>query len=182
MKRVILTALVLLFTLTTQAQFYAGGSLGWWREGGTHHKHFSLLPEVGYQWSERLSFGAVAGFHKSHTEKIKEVVPAGENGTLTNSFEMQPYVRYNLLIAGPVNLFVEGTVALATSKTTGQKSVNSFRAGLRPGVSVALGKRFYATAHTGFLGYADSESGLYRDGIGFDFSGRELNFGLFYRF
>lgn len=182
MKKAILTALILLFTTTAHAQFYAGGRAGWWRDGETHQKRFTLQPEVGYEWNERISVGAVVGYYHDHTEFVKETTLAGEGTTTTRSFEFAPYLRYSLLKAGPVSLFVDGTVALASSKTTSQNSRNSFRIGARPGVSVALGKDFYAVAHAGFVGYADSETGLYRAGAGFNFSGNQLLFGMYYKF
>ena len=182
MRKFILTLFALLFALTGSAQFYAGGRLGWWRDGEIHHKRFSIQPEVGYEWNDCLSFGAVIGYYKDRTPLVKESMPAGEAGTVTNSFEFAPYVRYNVLKAGPVCLFVDGTVSFASSKTFSQKSRNSFRIGARPGVSVALGKDFYAVAHAGFVGYAESKAGLYRAGVGFDLSGNELTAGLFYRF
>ncbi|MBR1838638.1 MAG: outer membrane beta-barrel protein [Bacteroidaceae bacterium] len=182
MKKTILTLFALLFVLTSNAQFYAGGRLGWWRDGNSHDKRFTIQPEVGYEWNDCLSFGAVVGFYKDKTQLVKEAAPAGEQNTITRSFEFSPYVRYNVVKAGPVNLFVDGTVGFATSRTASQASRNSFRIGARPGVSVALGKSFSAVAHIGFVGYADSETGLYRDGAGIDLSGNELTFGVFYRF
>ncbi|MBP3227744.1 MAG: outer membrane beta-barrel protein [Bacteroidaceae bacterium] len=183
MKRTLLTALVLLTsTLGASAQFYAGGRLGWWRDGDTHHKRFTIQPEVGYQWNEELTFGALFGYYNDRSPRVKENPLPGDDATTTRSFELSPYVRYTALQAGPVELFTDFTVGFATSKTTAQQSRNSFRVGFRPGVSVALGKSFYAVAHTGFLGYADSEVGLYRDGFGFDISRNDLTFGIFYRF
>ena len=182
MKKSVLTALVLLFSLTASAQFYAGGRLGWWRDGDTHHKRFTIQPEVGYEWNERLSFGALFGYYHDRSLLVKENPLPDDGGTTTRSFELSPYVRYSVLKAGPVAVFVDGTVGFATSKTGSDNSRNSFRIGARPGVSIALGKDFYAVAHAGFVGDAASEVGLYRDGIGFDLSGNALTFGLYYRF
>ncbi len=182
MKKTLLTVLLFLFTLTGSAQFYAGGRLGWWRDGETHHKRFTIQPEVGYEWNECISFGALFGYYKDRSQFVKENPLPSDANTITRSFELSPYVRYKVIKAGSVNLFIDGTVGFATSKTSSDASRNSFRIGLRPGVSVALGKDFYAVAHAGFVGYADSDVGLYRNGIGFDISGNELTFGMFYRF
>lgn len=181
MKKSVLTALALFLATTACAQFYAGGRVGWWRDGETHNKRFTIQPEVGYEWSECLSLGAVFGFYKDRTELVKENPLSSEAATITRSFEFSPYIRYSVVRYGSISVFVDGTVGLATSRTDGAKSRNSFRIGARPGVSIALGKDFYAVAHAGFVGYADSETGLYRNGFGFH-AGGNLTLGMFYRF
>jgi len=181
-KKCLLTVFALLVTASASAQFYAGGRLGWWRDGETHNKRFTIQPEVGYEWNDRISVGALMGFYKDKSKLVKETPLAGEENLITRSFEFSPYLRYSVLKAGPVSLFMDGTIGFATSKTDGQKSRNSFRVGVRPGVSVAVGKDFYAVAHAGFVGYADSEVGLYHNGVGIDVSGNELTFGMYYRF
>mgnify|MGYP005911981193 CR=1 FL=1 len=65
-------------------------------------------------------------------------------------------------------------------------SFNSWEVGIKPGLSIALNSKLNFITHFGFLGYRDTDEGSAKswgkDGLGFDFSGNNLTFGLNYHF
>lgn len=182
MKKILLTALVAIFTLTASAQVYVGGSAALWRDYNANETTFKLIPEIGYNLSDQWAIGVEIGYLHNY-----------DNGTKSNGVTIAPYARYTALQWGAVRLFFDGGFGFNTYKTkweVGNKTVksdpyNAWEIGIKPGLAVSLGKNIDFVAHLGFLGYRDSDDKARtfgRDGLGFDFDANNLSFGLNYKF
>lgn len=182
MKKFLLTALVALLSLTASAQIYVGGQVGFWRDYNENQTNFNLVPEVGYELSDKWAIGLNVGYVYNY-----------DNGVKANGAVVAPYARFTAAQWGPVRLFLDGGFGFNTYKTkydVGNKTVtsdayNAWEVGIKPGVAVALAKNVEFIAHFGFLGYRDSDDNAARfgkDGFGFQLDGNNLSFGLNYKF
>ncbi len=175
MKKLLLTAVVALVTLSANAQVYAGGSVAFWRNfnGSENVTTFSLKPEVGYNLSDNLAIGVALGYEYEYYQ-----------GGKWNGLSVNPYARYTFAEFGPVKLFADGGFEFETGKWKDADSESYWGVGVKPGVAVNLTEQLSFVAHLGFVGYRDSNDHAYKggDGIGFDLSGNDLSFGLYYNF
>ena len=108
MKKIILTTLVAVASLSASAQFYVGGAIGFQtsKSGEKDAKAqnvFTLSPEIGYDINEKWTVGADLNFQFANQKK-------GEN----LGFEV--YGRYNYLKTGIATLFVELGVGYSSNK------------------------------------------------------------------
>lgn len=183
MKKFFVAAIVALMAVCVNAQnIYVGGSIGAWRDGAEKQTNINILPEIGYNVDETISVGTTIGWDWTH-----------QKGYDLNLFKLAPYLRYNVVKAGKVNLFVDGGVDLGfgSAKEDGESSSTAvtYGIGFKPGVSYALSDHCSLVAHFGFLGYMDGNNAAkdaasvvgYKYGWGFDFS-NSLSFGFYYTF
>lgn len=180
MKKILAFAVMAIMTLGASAQgWFAGGSLGLWRNATDNETTFRIAPELGYNLNNKW---AVAG-EISYTYKY-----AGD--VKSNVFSINPYARYTYFTTGPVNFFLDGGVGLGfgSSKLNGHKSdtVAIYEIGFKPGIAVNVSKKVSLVAHFGFLGYRGTNNAGklagYTECGGFDFSGDNLTFGFYYNF
>lgn len=145
MKKVFFTlALLFVFIGFASAQFYVGGSFGVTSSkidfGETDQKgtSFKILPEVGYQFSDRWAFGTSIGFMKGYaalgsfdpsdlkalaTAVVSTVADITSDDMLNadiKTFRIAPYVRYSLLRSERFELFVDGIFAYNMLKVSGE--------------------------------------------------------------
>lgn len=179
MKKLLLMAVMAVATLGASASdWYAGGQVTFGRTtdstSGVKTTQVTVLPELGYNLSERFAVGSVLGvsYRKS----------GGEEKTV---FQINPYARYTYLKAGKVNLFVDGCVDLGIGRAHGDTAVE-YGIGLRPGVSLNLTEHFSLVAHVGFLGYQSGNDAAKRNGCpenwGLNLNSNNLMFGFYYHF
>jgi hypothetical protein len=179
MKKLLLMAVMAVATLGASASdWYAGGQVTFGRTtdstSGVKTTQVTVLPELGYNLSERFAVGSVLGvsYRKS----------GGEEKTV---FQINPYARYTYLKAGKVNLFVDGCVDLGIGRAHGDTAVE-YGIGLRPGVSLNLTEHFSLVAHVGFLGYQSGNDAAKRNGCpenwGLNLNSNNLMFGFYYSF
>lgn len=177
-----------LFTLTAAAilaasslfagEWHAGGALGAWRNSTDNTTSVTIKPEISYSITPRWLAGMTFGYQYLYS-----------GGEKNSSLIIDPYARYYYFKENKVNLFVDGGVDIALGRTryNGAKSKTSaaFGIGLRPGVDLAISKRFSLVAHFGFLGYKGAnkaaQAGGFKKGFGFDFS-NGVDFGFYYNF
>ena len=175
MKKFLLSLAAVLFTITASAQVYVGGEVGFWRNFNDNHTSFTLKPEVGYNLSDKWALGIEVGYGHDYDQGLK-----------LNGFTVSPYARFSYATFGPVTLFLDGGFGLNTYKVKDADDSNiGWQIGIQPGVKVSLAKNIDFVAHMGFLGYRDADTGFCQfgeDGFGFDFSGQNLTFGLYYNF
>ena len=184
MKKVFLSLVVLASSLAASAQMYVGGEVGLWRDYDANNTSFSIAPEVGYNLSDKLAIGLSIAYDYNYLGNDKKV----------NAIKVAPYARYTYAKFGNVNLFLDGGFGFKTYKVSvdGESgdAQNAWEVGLKPGLSVNLTSKLSFIAHVGFFGYRDSDDSVidsYRseylgNGIGFQLSGNDLNFGLLYNF
>ncbi|MCM1504601.1 MAG: porin family protein [Muribaculum sp.] len=179
MKKFLLMAVAAVMALGASAQdWYAGGQLTFGRStesaSGVKSTQVTVLPEVGYNLSEKLAIGSVLGvsYRKS----------GGEEKTV---FKIAPYARYTYFSTSKLNLFVDGGVDFGIGRAHGHTAVE-YGIGFRPGISYDLSERFSLVAHIGFLGYQSGNNAAKDNGCnenwGLDLNGNNLMFGFYYHF
>jgi hypothetical protein len=176
MRKLLLIMVVAVVTMTAKAQIYVGGELGFWRDYDANETTFKIIPEVGYKLSDKWAIGTTLGYEYLYAQ-----------GEKVNAMQVAPYARYTALSFGNVNIFFDGGFGFKTYKEDEtDDSFNSWEVGIKPGLSIALNSKLNFITHFGFLGYRDTDEGSAKswgkDGLGFDFSGNNLTFGLNYHF
>ena len=146
MKKLILIAVLALAAFSANAQFYAGGQVGF--SVAKNNTNVNVYPEVGYVLNEKMSVGAVVGFGLA---SVKD--------TYTNTnIEVSPYFRYNILEIGPVTLFADAQLELnfwndhnlvVDTKDSG----TNFGIGIAPGIAIPVADNLSFVAHLGRVGY-----------------------------
>lgn len=165
MKKFFTLAAMAVMALGAFAQdWYAGGSVGFWRNSTDNETYFNILPEVGYNLTDNVAVGAVFGYSYQYQDRVN-----------VNLFNIDPYVRYTCLKSGKVRLFIDGGIDLGIgwSKAHGDKSDTAvtYGIGIKPGVSYSLSDSFSVVAHIGQIGFqggndashAPNEGGLMFD-------------------
>lgn len=166
--------------MSMNAQVYLGGSVGinFWNSqknaGDISETTFKILPEIGYNINDKWAIGTVIGYE---SDKVN-----GVQGMSESAFTFNPYARFTFLKSGKVSLFVDGGVDYTTASDA---DWTEFAVGLKPGIAVSLTDKISFVSHIGFLGYDEFNP----DGddnntskFGFDLSGANLLFGLYYNF
>ena len=105
MKKIILTALVAVASLSANAQVWLGGSLGFGHENvkdTSKETTFTIAPEVGYKLNDNwdIAIGLGFGFENYDPEKGVQIK--------TTSISVNPYARYTFAKAGIASFFVDG--------------------------------------------------------------------------
>ena len=63
-------ALVAVMSLTASAQVYVGGSVGLWRDYNANETSFNLIPEVGYNLSDKWAIGLQIGYRHEYKSGV----------------------------------------------------------------------------------------------------------------
>lgn len=193
MKKILLTLLVAVCSLTASAQVYLGGEVGFWRNSDDNHTQFSIQPEIGYNLSNKWALGIGIGFTHDYVGKGEDWDGETLAKAKVNTFSVDPYARYSYAKFGPVRLFLDMGFGVAASKYKGEvaghevdsDALVAWRIGVAPGIAVSLCKNLDFIAHCGFLGYRESDgvnSAYGETGFGFELSGNDLSFGVVYNF
>ena len=156
----------------SQSRLYFGGSIGGnFGIGSGGHTTVSILPEIGYRITSGISLGVMTGYE---FEK--------EDGIKSHAFVLSPYVRCMLERTDWINVFVDGTARLKSTKVVDYDTYTVWQAGIRPGFSVNLGSNVSFVATAGFLGYRHYSASLRALGFdnksGFDISTDNINVGF----
>ncbi|MCM1355696.1 MAG: porin family protein [Staphylococcus sp.] len=181
MKKFLLMAVMAVMTLGATAQnWYAGGQVTFGRTtteiSGVSLKstQVTVLPELGYNVSDQLAFGAQLGVSYRKAGDQEKTV-----------FRVNPYARYTYFNSKMVDLFVDGGVDFGIGRAHGSTAVE-YGIGLRPGVALNLSDRFSLVAHVGFLGYQSGNRPAKHNGCaenwGLDLNSNNLMFGFYYHF
>lgn len=174
MKKLLLTLVLVISSLTAGAQVYLGGEVGLWRDWNNNETTFALQPEIGYQFSDKWAAGLQIGYAHHYND-----------GAKINAFNFPPYARYTVGKVGIVSFIVDGGFGFSSLKEKNSDSATAWEIGLKPGVKVQLAPQLHFVAHLGFLGYRDNDHGALAfgsQGLGFAFSSQDLKFGLLYEF
>jgi hypothetical protein len=171
-KKMLLSVLILATVSTVNAQNYkwwAGGKSHFWRT--EYHTDMGVAPEIGYHITPKLTIASSVGLysHLNHSEG------AGFN---YNYIILNPYMRYNAILSGNLLFFVDGGIDCKIGRG------DAFQIGFKPGMAIFLSDRVTLALQFGFIGYNDGNGiGVRKDrGVGFDLSGYQSGFALFYSF
>lgn len=168
MKKIIITMLVMaMAAFSANAQWWAGGSLSYSYNAGTHA--FTISPELGYNFSDQWTAAAAINLGGQF------------NGMSDNvRFTITPYARYSFWHTGIATLFVDGGLnGGVVAYTKAKDSAAVFGLGVRPGIALALSEKLCLVAHSGFLGWQVTGN-IHQAGIGID--GQIAGVGLYYCF
>ena len=184
MKKILLLAVVMFASLNANAQFYVGGSIGFGSVGGGGNSEavFTILPEVGYQLTDKWAIGCIMGYHKGDGA-FADSSQTTENGMIVNlaeEFIINPYARYSALSWKNVTLFFDGNLKFTSVIDRGTR----FGIGVAPGLAIALTDNISFVTHLGFVGF-DSFSpkggGSSSTSFGLDLK-NNCSFGVYYNF
>ena len=155
MKKGLILLFVMMATLTANAQFYVGGTVGVNSakpDGGDAVTTFSIMPEIGYNFSDNFAVGATLGYAKAANDYMND---------LCKTFTIAPYARYTFLKTDLLNLFVDGEVSYSNIKedVDGAESL---------------------IAKYGLLGYDKIKD--YGSNFGFNINASKIEFGFIYNF
>jgi len=146
MKKIMFLMAFLGVITTANAQFVAGGSLGFTstkiESGGSDQSgsSFKIMPEIGYQLDDKLTIGVQVGYSsgfasfgsltasdlKSAISTVAGAIIDIENDDMKLSgFTISPYIRYTLVELGQVNFFAEGYIGYNNITTDTTPSVGS---------------------------------------------------------
>ena len=169
MKKIILTALVAIASITANAQVWVGGQLGFSVTNNDatdkNFTEFTIAPEIGYSLSDKWDIAIALGDKYSKPEDIDA----------TNDFFVNPYARYTFFQTGKVGFFLDGGFSIQAGDSPTQWGV-----GLRPGVKFAASDKVTFVASFGGLGYKKVEDEYSK--FGFNVNGNALQFGCYYSF
>ncbi len=184
MKKIFAIAVMAVMAVAASAQLYVGGSLGAWRDANNKEldcavTRISIMPEVGYNLSEKWDAGTTIGYEYTHTTEVN-----------TNIFQFNPYARYTFVKFGQVSLFCDGTAGFGLGKSSwdggDSDTACTWVVGFKPGIALNLNEHCSLVAHFGLLGYEgandEAKASGYSDQWGLNFSGNNLSFGFYYTF
>lgn len=144
MKKLFTTLALLAITTAMSAQVSIGGEIGF----GTSHTHQTgtsentvfIKPEVEYELNDKFSLGLALGYEYEGETDEKH----------SNTWSIQPFVRYKFMEVGAFSAFVDGGLDFSTSHTHQyKKNTNSIGLFVKPGISYSLTKHISLEAHIG---------------------------------
>jgi hypothetical protein len=156
MKKFLILAVVAVFAVSANAQYYIGGSIGF--AGSTDKPEagdkttttgFTIAPEFGYSLTEKVDLGITLGYSNSKEK-------TGDVELKVNGWEVAPYVRYSLVQFGNFNVLGKAAVSVGGGKEGEQKNTN-FGIRIAPIVTYALSDKFDLFTNLNFLGAGFSQ-------------------------
>jgi hypothetical protein len=144
MKKIIFTLAIASFALTSQAQIFVGGSVGFNTNGGKFKPEsgdntksprstaFNISPTVGYQYSEKIAFGARINFDNNKTKVFGDK----DRVTSTTTMGLELFGQYNFLEFNKV--FVYADAGLGFSRSSGKTKEGSVSVKGNPTTSIGL--------------------------------------------
>ena len=190
-KLLFLTFLSSIITLTASAQIWIGGELYFKSNKASlsdlevsSNNTIGILPEVGYQLSDKWAVALRLGF--THSDDGTATLA---NQTLTgniNQFCIEPFVRYTLFQADKFSFLLDGGIGYRLLNISGYNKIHTFGVAVSPALAYSINNHWALTAHLGRIGYDHLWTEIRNDKLKsnsfeFDiFSG--LTFGLNYRF
>ncbi len=167
MKKVIVTVVVVLVTvLTSNAQFFVGGSVGLDFTSGKYKNNgvsvdapstfaFDISPRVGYYLTDRWAIGAEAGIERS----VKNYKGDSKKKEFQTTWGIGAFARYHLIEVNKFAFILEGTLGYqgykqktkVNSTTQEGDPVNSFGLAVLPVLSYNLTEHISIEANCDFL-------------------------------
>jgi outer membrane protein assembly factor BamA len=180
MKKLVLIAAIAFSVASASAQIFIGGNIGvnsnsddFGTAAGIYGKDYSSLelgisPKVGYIINDKLSAGLQIGFTSGST-KVTEIAGNNEKAESSSSaFEVAPFVRYDALTFGKINLGLEAKLRFSSSSDkskfagveTKGPTITTFGLGVVPVLSYSLTEKFSLEAYLNFanLGFTSQTS------------------------
>ncbi|MBO7593151.1 MAG: outer membrane beta-barrel protein [Bacteroidaceae bacterium] len=191
MKKMILTALVAVVSLAANAQFWAGGEVGYSHSRTTVNKvetgkanNFSLLPEIGYKLNDKFDVAMKIGFAHGENDNTLAGMEVPVAYDYANAFVLNPYLRYTFAKAGDFSFFADGGFAYVHGHICGDEySTNAWQIAIKPGISYALSEKVGLVAHVGGIAYSFAKyNNSKTNGFDMGVSGNNITFGAYVNF
>ncbi|MBQ7494785.1 MAG: outer membrane beta-barrel protein [Bacteroidaceae bacterium] len=148
MKKILLMAAFAVASLTANAQYYVGGTLGFSNDktnnGNTKVTSYTVMPEFGTVLNDKFGVGVVLGA-TSETTKV-----TGRDDVTLTKWGINPYLRYQALEIGKVNVFVDGGVYFES------RTQKNYKAGIGLGLNVAPGIAYKLTDNISIVAKANN--------------------------
>ena len=155
MKKIFLAAIVALFAISANAQFWAGGAIGFEsskdKELDTKIKTsaFNFAPEFGYNFADNMGVGIALSM-----DNKKAVV--GDNKTKENLYLVAPYFRYVFMSFGNISLFADAGAEFNLNDDN-----NNFFLGVQPGIAFQCNEKITLANRLGKIGYSNVGDGIF---------------------
>ena len=142
MRNVLFTvALILATFVSANAQFYAGGSLGFESNSNSNPKSSVWFsPEIGYYITPKFDVGIDLGFAAEKQQNDME----------TSSWSFLPYARYSFYQLGKFEVIAKGSAGFTYADTFTGKSTN-FRMNISPILACNLTEKIVLFTQLNFL-------------------------------
>lgn len=156
MKKRVMTAALALLSLSSYAQFYAGGTLGiatqTLKYDGESYTNsgYSISPELGYNINKTWAVGACL---------TAQYTVSGGGDSDQTLVALSPYLRATFAQVGCVKFFTEGAFMYAYAKESDFDGESGWGVSLRPGILIALSEKFHLLGRTTLLEYSAVGSG-----------------------
>lgn len=172
MKKIFLAAVVALFAISANAQFWAGGALGFEsttisKDADVKNSAFNFAPEFGYNFADNMGVGIALGLN--NTKSV-----AGDVDTKNASYCIAPYFRYVFLSFGNVSLFADAGVDFDIVKD----GENTFYVGVQPGIAIQCNEKITLATRLGSIGYSTEFDGK----LSLNAGGYITKIGIYYNF
>lgn len=153
MKKIFLTAIVALFAISANAQFWAGGAIGFEssknKDLDTKASAFNFAPEFGYNFADNMGVGIALSMDNSK-------VVVGDNKTKKNLYLVAPYFRYVFMSFGNISLFAD-----AGAEFKLEDDNNNFFLGVQPGIAFQCNEKITLATRLGKIGYSNDGDGKF---------------------
>lgn len=153
MKKIFLTAVVALFAISANAQFWAGGALGFEstidKDADKKESEFNFAPEFGYNFADNMGVGIALSMDNS-----KDV--EGDNKPKKNRYLVAPYFRYVFMSFGNISLFAD-----AGAEFKLEDDNNNFFLGVQPGIAFQCNEKITLATRLGKIGYSNVGDGKF---------------------
>lgn len=154
MKKIFLAAVVALFAINANAQFWAGGAIGFEstnknKDADMKESTFKFKPEFGYNFADNMGVGITLEINNS-----KEVI--GDVDTKTTTYFIAPYFRYVFMSFGNISLFAD-----AGAEFKLEDDNNNFFLGVQPGIAIQCNEKITLATRLGRIGYSNALDGVF---------------------
>lgn len=148
MKKILMTLAAVAVATTMNAQVWVGGELGFTSDHTNGNKdangasittkHLFVKPEIGYNLSDQFAVAVALGYDYSNTF------------VSTNTWSINPYLRYSFVKAGNFSAFLDGGLTYSTEHERGhKKNTNGMGVFVKPGIAYNVSEKVTLVAHLG---------------------------------
>lgn len=179
---------VITMAASANAQVYIGGTAGVvsfskdnYTGDNDDETAFRILPEIGYKINSNWAVGGVIGYEKGSLSLLGQSQMTSKD---MKAFSIAPYARWTFVHSKYVNGFLDlGFGFMSGSIDDGD--FTAWNIGAKPGIEVNLSKHISFVTKLGFLGYEEFNpdgDNNNSSSFGFNVSGNNIEFGVYYNF
>ena len=148
MKKYLALAVLAMAAVTASAQhnMWMGGSMSVNTDSNDqaekNSKEFTIAPEMGFNFSDHWAMGIALAYSHQNQDII------------TNSFAINPFVRYTCSTVGNFCFFLDTGVGYGIHHINGvDDNINHLKIGMNPGMKYCINDRMGLVAHMGEISF-----------------------------